>query len=93
MAKRRNVERETAEILSVLSDGYSHTVMIWEQLPYLTRAQITRRLLELVRDKKVVRKHRGIYDLAPGVVVPKVEIDRPKSWADKMSAFFSFRAT
>ena len=93
MGKRRDVEKETAQILSVIADGYSPSCLIWEQLGgSLTRAQVTKRLLDLVKAGKVVRKHRGIYNLAPGVVAPKVEIDRPKSWTDKMSAFFSFRA-
>ena len=91
MARRRDIDRETAEILSALAEGYSHNVIIGEQLPHMTQAQINRRLMELVKNGKVVRKHRGIYDLAPGISVPKVEIDRPKSWTDKMNAFFSFR--
>lgn len=84
------VKQQSEEVLSLVADGFSHGIMIWEKLPHLTNSQVTRRLIALEKAGMLVRKSRGVYVLAPGVVVKK-PIDQPPSWTQKMNNFFSFR--
>ena len=84
------IEQQIKDVLAVVADGSGQAVMIAEQLPHLTVHQITRRLIALEKAGKLVRKHRGIYILAPGVVVTK-PVDPPKTWNQKINSFFAFR--